>query len=132
VSRGVRWDSDHVVLLDDPLRETAAEVVRCNAKGTIRIALDFFDGGLSRVGALALSARAVQKALLLALLEPRARLLDREASGARIGQHPLLERMKLLPAGAVWERFCSLHGAPGDRELPERVAAYEKSLAGRG
>ncbi len=128
LSRGIRWDSDHVVILDDPLAETAAEAVRAGALDRIHWALDFFDAGLNRVGALVLGARAVQKALLLALLEPLERMRAKEEAGDRFGLLALREAWKELPAGAVWRRFCLEKGVPWGAALVEEVDAYEKEV----
>ncbi len=128
LSRGIRWDSDHVVILEDALEETACEAVRAGALDRIHWALDFFDAGLNRVGALVLGARAVQKALLLALLEPVEKMREREEEGDRFGLLALRESWKELPSGAVWRYFCREKGVPFGADLVEEVAAYEREV----
>ncbi len=128
VSRGVRWDSDHVVILDESTREIAAEVVRAGALERIHFALDFFDAGLNRVGALALGARAVLKALLLALLEPVEPLREREDRGDRFGLLGIREAWKELPWGAVWSYFCLREGSPWGMDFTGELENYEKKV----
>ena len=128
VSRGVRWDSDHVVILNDEVIELMAEIVRCGALDRVHIALDFFDGSINRVGAYAIGARAVLKALLMALLEPKHRLREYEKSGDNFARLALLEEMKTMPFGAVWDYFCLRQDAPGGTPLIEEVKRYEKEV----
>jgi L-rhamnose isomerase len=111
VSRGVRWDSDHVPLFDDAVRELMTEAVRCGLH-RVHIALDFFDASLPRAGALALGARAVQKALLFALLRPAADPLAPEAGDDAFRHLALVEALSTMPFGAVWARFCEEHAVP--------------------
>ena len=128
VSRGVRWDSDHVVLLTDEIRALAEEVVRGGALDRTHIALDYFDAGMNRVGAWVLGARATLQGLLLALLEPRERLQELEAAGRVLPRLAALERLKLMPAGPVWDYCCLKNGVPpADLWLGE-VEAYEKKV----
>ena len=105
LSRGVRWDSDHVVLFDDQMRDVAHEVVRTNALDRVHLALDFFDGSLDPVKAWVIGAKSVQKSLLYALLEPTSLLKDLEEKGDYTGRLALLEELKSMPWGAVWEQF---------------------------
>ncbi len=128
VSRGVRWDSDHVVLLTDEIRSLAEEVIRNGALERVRFALDYFDGGLNRVGAWVLGARALLKGLLLALLEPHDRLRELEAGGDRLGQLALLEELKGMPFGAVWDHYCEQKGVPPAGGWLADVAAYERKV----
>ncbi|MDH4272623.1 MAG: L-rhamnose isomerase [Candidatus Aminicenantes bacterium] len=128
VSRGVRWDSDHVVLLTDEIRSLAEEVIRNDALDRIRFALDYFDAGLNRVGAWVLGARALLKGLLLALLEPHDRLGELGSEGDRLGQLALLEDLKLLPFGAVWDHFCEQKGVPPAGRWLADVATYERRV----
>lgn len=125
VSRGVRWDSDHVVILDDPIREVALEIVRAGALDRAHLALDFFDASLNRVGAWVTGIRATLKALLLALLEPTERLRAREEEGDYFGRMALLEELRAMPVGAVWDYHCERSGAPAGRDWIERVNDYE-------
>jgi L-rhamnose isomerase len=128
VSRGVRWDSDHVVVQNDELTALMQEVVRAGALPRVRLALDFFDAELNRVGAWAIGARATLRALLFALLEPIERLRACEEAGDFFGRLTLLEEAKALPFGAVWDRYCRDRGAPVGGELLTVVRDYEKSV----
>jgi len=106
ISRGVRWDSDHVVNLNDEVRFLAEEIIRCSALDRIHFALDFFDASMNRVGAWVVGARATQKGLLIALLEPRQKLKEFEEAGNNFARLALLEELKTMPFGAVWDYFC--------------------------
>jgi len=128
VSRGVRWDSDHVVILDDPTRTIFEEVVRGDFLSKTHIGLDFFDASINRVAAWIIGARATQKALLLALLEPRDALRQFEQEGDFTSRLALLEEMKSLPYGAVWEEFCLRHETPGGLSWLDKVKHYEQSI----
>ena len=126
VSRGVRWDSDHVPIIDDQLRDVAAEIVRCDALDRIHLALDYFDASINRVAAWVVGARATQKALLSALLEPYKMLVEAEEIGDYTGRLALLEEAKALPLGAVWNKFCDDQDVPSDREWMTEIRRYEK------
>ena len=128
ISRGVRWDSDHVAILSDELREIAKELVRGEYLGRVHIGLDFFDASINRVAAWVIGARAVQKALLLALLEPAQQLRRLERSGDFTGRLALLERLRMLPYGAVWDRFCDISGAAPEAAWLQEVRAYESKV----
>jgi L-rhamnose isomerase len=117
LSRGVRWDSDHVPLFDDNVREVMTEVKRCRALGRVHLALDFFDASISRVGAWIIGARAVQKAMLCALLEPTAALIEREKKGDYSGRLYVLESLKTMPFGSVWDYHCLANDVPPDGRL---------------
>lgn len=128
VSRGVRWDSDHVVTLTDDLQAITQEIVRCDALDRAHIGLDFFDASINRVAAWTIGARNTLRALLLALLEPRRELRDREGAGDYSGRLALLEELKGLPWGAVWDQFCLQEDVPiGGRYLDE-IRAYEARI----
>jgi len=128
ISRGVRWDSDHVVLLNDEVRALAEELVRGQALERTHLALDYFDAGMNRVGAWVLGARATLRGLLIALLEPREKLLELEAGGRTLARLAALEELKAAPHGPVWDYFCLKNGVPaGDLWLRE-VESYEKSV----
>lgn len=131
VSRPVRWDSDHVVILNDDTRSLAEEVVRGRALGRVHIALDYFDGSMNRVGALALGARSTLKAFLVALLEPEASLRKAEDSEDHFGRLALLEELKTLPFGAVWNYYCLKMSVPPGAEWLNAVGAYEKNVLSR-
>ena len=131
-SRGVRWDSDHVVALDDPTRAIFEEVVRGDFLSRTRIGLDFFDASINRVAAWVIGARSVLKALLLALLEPAAMLRKLEDEGDGAGRLALIEEAKALPFGAVWNEHCERHGVPPGFGWLDEVRKYERqTLAAR-
>lgn len=128
VSRGVRWDSDHVVLLDDATRALMEEVVRGQFLERTAIGLDFFDASINRVAAWVIGTRAVQKALLLALLEPSARLREAEESGDFTARLALLEELKTLPFGAVWDELCRRADVPVGAAWLAEVRTYEQTV----
>jgi len=131
VSRGVRWDSDHVVILNDDLRAIAEEIVRGDALSRVHIGLDFFDGSINRVGAWVIGARATLKGLLAALLEPRDWLWQAEQAGDGFRRLALMEEGKALPLGAVWEYYCLQAGVPAGPEWLDAVREYEAQVTGR-
>lgn len=128
VSRGVRWDSDHVVILDDPTRSILEEIVRCDALDRTHLGLDFFDASINRIAAWTIGTRATQKALLMALLEPRAALMEAEETGDFTARLALLETTKTLPWGCVWAEYCSRQDVPGEIHWLAEVREYEKSV----
>jgi L-rhamnose isomerase len=133
VSRGVRWDSDHVVAFNDDLLALMQEIVRCDALRRVHIGLDYFDASINRVAAWVIGTRNARKALLAALLEPRRLLGELEAAGDLAGRLALMEEMKLMPLGEVWNEFCRRHNVPVDGAWMPVVRAYEKRvLATRG
>lgn len=128
VSRPVRWDSDHVIILDDELRAIAAELVRNGFVEKTHIGLDFFDASINRIAAWVIGMRNMQKALLLALLEPTAALVEYERDFNFTSRLAILEELKTLPFGAVWDYFCEINGVPvGDAWLTE-VRQYEQDV----
>lgn len=131
VSRGVRWDSDHVVTLTDDLRAIAEEVVRGGYLGRVHIGLDFFDASINRVAAWVIGARSTLKALLLALLEPIDALREREAAGDHTARLAMLEETKSLPFAAVWDYYCLQQGVPIGRDWLAEVQAYERNVLAR-
>ncbi len=133
VSRGVRWDSDHVVTYSDDLQAIAQEIVRCQALERVHIGLDYFDASINRVAAWAIGARNTIRALLAALLEPRQALQQYETSGDFTSRLALLEELKAMPAGAVWDYYCLQKGVPLGMDFLSAIKSYEKTeLAGRG
>lgn len=133
VSRGVRWDSDHVVLLDDPTRSLFEELVRGDFLDRTSIGLDYFDASINRVAAWIIGTRNAQKALLQALLEPTATLRNLERSKDHTGRLALIEELKTLPWASVWEEHCRRQNVPGDRAWISEVRRYEASvLSARG
>lgn len=128
VSRGVRWDSDHVVTLTDELQAILQEVVRGDYLDRVHIGLDFFDASINRVAAWVIGARNTLRALLLALLEPTAQLRQLELAGDYTARLALLEELKGLPSGAVWDYYCLEQGVPVGRQFLDEVRAYEKTV----
>jgi L-rhamnose isomerase len=128
LSRPVRWDSDHVVILDDEMRHLAEEVVRGRALERVHLAMDFFDASINRVGAWVIGARAVLKAFLLALLQPQERLREAEDAGDHFGRLALFEDAKTLPGGAVWDRYCLEQDVLLDSEWHGEIQKYERSI----
>jgi L-rhamnose isomerase len=127
VSRPVRWDSDHVVILNDELRAIAQEIVRSGQLDRIHIGLDFFDASINRVAAWVIGTRCMIKALLNALLEPHKQLQALETEGDFTSRLALLEEHKTLPLGAVWDYYCLQANVPVGRAWLQEVKAYEKT-----
>ncbi|HPC61889.1 MAG TPA: L-rhamnose isomerase [Verrucomicrobiota bacterium] len=128
VSRGVRWDSDHVVTLTDELQAIAQEIVWGGYVGRVRIGLDYFDASINRVAAWVIGTRNMIKALLLALVAPIAKLKQFERDGDYTSRLALMEDAKVLPFGAVWDYYCQQKGVPvGDAWLAE-VKRYERDV----
>ena len=127
LTRGVRWDSDHVVLFDDETREIATEIVRCGGlDGRVKIALDFFDASINRVAAWVVGYRNVQKSLLWALLLPDMRALQDAGRWTEI--MVAREAAKVLPLGEVWDEYCRRCGVPLDGEWLAEVQRYEREV----
>ena len=132
VSRGVRWDSDHVVLFDDPTRAIMEELVRGGFLGRTHIGLDFFDASINRIAAWVIGTRGALKSLLAALLEPATLLREAEQAGDNTLRLALFEEAKTLPLGAVWDEYCRRKDVPGGARWMDEVKRYEKSfLSGR-
>ena len=128
VSRGVRWDSDHVVTLTDELQAIAQEIVWGGYTGRVRIGLDYFDASINRIAAWVIGTRNMSKALLMALVAPIAELKKMELEGDYTSRLALMEDAKVLPFGAVWDQFCHRMNVPvGDAWLCE-VKQYEKEV----
>ncbi len=129
VTRPIRWDSDHVVLLDDETREICKEIVRSGGlDGRVYIALDYFDASINRISAWTVGLRNVQKALLMALLEPSDDMRAMQDADNWTELMVRAEELKTLPFGDVWEEYCRRCGAPADGEWFENVRAYEKDI----
>jgi len=128
VSRPVRWDSDHVVLLDDETQAIASEIIRHNLFDRVHIGLDFFDASINRIAAWVIGTRNVKKALLRALLEPTEHLRQLELAGNYTERLALLEEQKTLPWQAVWEMYCQRHDTPADSRWLTDIKAYEKDV----
>lgn len=131
VSRGVRWDSDHVVTLTDELEAIAQELVRGDYLGRVRLGLDYFDASINRVAAWVIGARALLRAMLLALVEPTERLRSLEAEGDLTGRLALMEEWKTMPVGAVWDYHCARSGVPVGLSWLEEVRRHEREVLSR-
>jgi len=131
VSRPVRWDSDHVVILDDELKAIASEIVRGNFIERVHIGLDFFDASINRVAAWTIGTRCMIKALLIALLEPTDKLREMETSGDYTSRLALLEELKTLPFGAVWDYYCLKNNVPVGMDWLKQVKQYEEKVLSR-
>jgi L-rhamnose isomerase len=125
VSRGVRWDSDHVVILDDPTKGILEEVAACNALDRVHVGLDFFDASINRVAAWVIGARNAQKGLLLGLLRPLGKLREAENAGDYTARLALMEDARSLPWGAVWDEHCRRNETPADGDWLAGVRDYE-------
>ena len=128
VSRPVRWDSDHVVILDDELRTIAAEILRNHLEKRVHIGLDYFDASINRIAAWVIGSRNMQKALLLAALEPTEMLRECEHSFDYTTRLALLEEQKTMPFGAVFAEYCEREGVPADAKWLDDVKKYEKDV----
>lgn len=131
VSRPIRWDSDHVVILNDDIAELAKEIVRSGALDRIHIGLDFFDASINRIGAYVIGIRSTQKALLQALLEPLAKLREYEANGQYFERLALLEEAKSLPWNAVWDYFSLSNNLPIGEAYIVDIQQYEKNVTSK-
>ena len=131
LSRGVRWDSDHVVTMNDEVRGVMEEVVRGRALARVHLALDFFDGSMNRVGAWVIGARATLKALLAALLSPQQKLNEAEQRGDTFARLDLIEEARSLPLGAVWDYYCHRCGMPTGLDVVNEVRAYEEAVTSK-
>ena len=127
VSRPVRWDSDHVVLLDDETQAIASEIIRHSLFDRVHIGLDFFDASINRIAAWVIGTRNMKKALLKALLEPTQMLRQLELEGDYTSRLALLEEQKSLPWQAVWDMYCERNGVPQGNQWLKDVKAYEKN-----
>ncbi len=128
VSRGVRWDSDHVVILNDDLLAIAREIVANGFEKRVHIGLDYFDASINRVAAWTIGARNMLRALLIALLEPTDVLRGAEAAGDFTTRLALQEEIKTLPFGAVWDFYCASQGVPVGEAWLAEVKSYEKNV----
>lgn len=131
VSRPVRWDSDHVIILDDELLAIAREIVRSGQIDRIHIGLDFFDASINRVAAWVIGTRNILKALLIALLEPTPKLKEIELSFDFTQRLALLEEVKTLPWAAVWDYYCLQKGVPAGMAWYREVKDYEAAVLAR-
>ncbi|MEG1887526.1 MAG: L-rhamnose isomerase, partial [Oscillospiraceae bacterium] len=128
VSRPVRWDSDHVVIMDDELLQIAQALIRSNLLKRTHIGLDFFDASINRIAAWVIGTRNMQKALLRAMLEPTAELMKLELSGDYTARLALTEEYKTYPYGAVWDYFCESCHVPSREKWLDEVKIYEEKI----
>lgn len=131
VSRGVRWDSDHVIALDDELQRIMDEIVWNRFESRVFIGLDYFDASINRIACWAIGMRNARKALLNACLANVDAIRAREAEGDYTGRFALLEERKSLPAGAVWDYYCMTRGVPAGMDWLEQVKKYEADVLSR-
>ena len=127
VTRGVRWDSDHVVLFDDETREIAKEIIRCGHEKVL-LALDFFDASINRISAWTLGMRNMQKALLYALLLPTEKLSKLQENREFSELMVLQDELKLYPYGDVWNYFCKKNGVPEKEDWFLDIKKYEEDV----
>jgi L-rhamnose isomerase len=128
VSRGVRWDSDHVVIENDEMVAVAQEIVRARALDRVFLSLDYFDASINRIGAWVIGARATLKSVLYALLEPWQALLELEESGKLFQRLAMLEELKAMPFGAIWDEYCARAGVPAGRDWIGDIEDYEANV----
>jgi len=128
LTRGVRWDSDHVLTFNDELLLIAQEIVRAKALGRVNIGLDFFDASLNRIGAYVIGTRSAQMAFMYAMLEPYQTLLKFEEEGKTFERLSYLELMKSKPFGAVWDYYCMMNKVPAGQDYIEEIRKYEKEV----
>jgi L-rhamnose isomerase len=128
VSRGVRWDSDHVVIVNDDLKAIAEELLRGDYLDRVHIGLDFFDASINRIAAWVIGTRAMIQALLMALIEPIDRLRELENAGDFTGRLAMIEQIKGLPASAVWDYYCLRQNVPVGIAWLDKVRRYEREV----
>jgi L-rhamnose isomerase len=128
VSRGVHWDSDHIVILNDDLLSVTHNIVRAQAMDKVHLALDYFDASINRVGAYLIGAHATLKAMLIALLEPVTHLKYIEECGNNYKRLANLEELKAAPWGAVWDYYCYTHKIPIGKDVIEEIMKYEQEI----
>ena len=131
VSRPVRWDSDHVTIMNDETLDLCKEIVRCDALDKVHVGLDYFDASINRIGAYVIGSRATQKCMLQALLEPLHLLREYEANGQGFERLALLEECKSLPWNAVWDMFCLKNNVPVGETFIAEVQKYEAEVTSK-
>ena len=131
VSRPVRWDSDHVTIMNDDTLDLCKEIVRCDALDRVHVGLDYFDASINRIGAYVVGSRATQKCMLQALLEPLPLLRKYEANGQGFERLALLEECKSLPWNAVWDMFCLKNGVPVGEAFIADIEKYEADVTSK-
>lgn len=128
VTRPVRWDSDHVVTLNDEIQLIASEIVRNDFLSRVKVGLDFFDASINRIGAYVVGTRAAQKAFLVAMLEPTRKLVELEESGQYFERLAMLEELKTMPFSAVWDQYCLQEGVPVGMDYIAEIQQYERDV----
>ena len=128
VTRGVRWDSDHVVTFNDEIDLIAQEIVRNDLLNRVNIGLDFFDGSINRIGAYVVGTRAAQQAFMFAMLEPTAKLKEYEEAGKNFERMAMLEVLKTRAFGAVYDYYCLVNKVPVADEFIAEIQQYEKEV----
>ena len=128
VTRPIRWDSDHVVTLNEDVQLIASEIVRNNFMSRVKVGLDFFDASINRIGAYVVGTRAAQKAFMIAMLEPTETLIKYEEAGQNFERLALLEELKTKPFGAVWDYYCMTENVPVGEKYIAEIQQYEKDV----
>ncbi len=128
VTRPIRWDSDHVVTLNEDVQLIASEIVRNNYIDRVNVGLDFFDASINRIGAYVTGTRAAQKAFMIAMLEPTSTLVKYEEAGQNFERLALLEELKTKPFGAVWDYYCLVNDVPTGEDYIADIQQYEKEI----
>jgi len=128
VTRPVRWDSDHVVTLNEEIQLIASEIVRNDFLSRVNVGLDFFDASINRIGAYVVGTRAAQKAFLIAMLEPTKTLVELEEAGQNFERLAMLEELKTMPFAAVWDYYCLQEGVPTGADYIAEIQQYEKDV----
>ncbi|MCH5346469.1 MAG: L-rhamnose isomerase [Muribaculaceae bacterium] len=131
VSRPMRWDSDHVTIMDEATLELCMEITRCNALDRVHIGLDYFDGSMNRIGAYVIGARATQKSVLRGLLEPVATLSQLEVEDKNFQKLALMEEAKAMPFGDVWNMFCLRNNVPAGADFIKEIEKYEADVTSK-
>lgn len=131
VSRPMRWDSDHVTIMDESTLELCMEITRCNALDRVHIGLDYFDGSINRIGAYVVGARATQKSVLRGLLEPVAKLSELELTDRNFQKLALMEEAKAMPFGDVWNMFCLRNNVPAGADFIADIEKYEADVTSK-
>jgi len=131
VSRPIRWDSDHVTIMNDDTLDLAKEIVRANALDRVNIGLDYFDASINRIGAYVIGSRATQKCFLQAILEPIDMLRKWEGNGQYFERLAMLEEAKGLPWNAVWDMFCLKNDVPVGEDFIANIQQYEMDVTSK-
>ena len=131
VSRPVRWDSDHVAIMDDPTQDLFMEIVRSGAMDRVHYGLDFFDGSINRIGAYVIGSRSAQKCMTRALLEPKELISCAELAGEGYKVLALIEEEKAMPWQAVYDEFCVRNGVPVGADFIKEIEEYAEAVTNK-